>query len=581
MPDLMVWHVLIPVDLDADVAAQYRTTREKLKKYLIDRRWEGDTTFRGAYLQWSMGWPNATFRPCEVVHNIKNRLTNAVHPCTVAKLESFGEDRIYAKEQALIDLVRSELAQNRPVVIFLRQTATKDIQPRIASLLKTHVPAAKPYILKNTVEADRREKVIEAEVAKGTNVILANPELVKTGLDMVFAPTLIFYEIVFNLGTMMQAAGRSFRLNQTHDKCKTYYLYATDTMEETAVQLMSRKQRAAKLLNGEIGLTGLDALTEGEHSFEEALLKAIGEETTGLDPAQLFKRAENALDIDDLNYWNIEVPVPMNCPLEPARVLLAETPLQPDLPVALSSQPVQPELPPQPTADLLAQMLQPVAVTDWSLPLSGLSSKVVKPAAPRRVKVRLSDAPTSGPTPPALAPDLQADSVVHVLLTLGATTVETLPTLPPNVKPAEPSATPNFAVILERFEAHWQTLTWTNAAKVRRLLSQDIPTRLLADKPYANARRQGDAQNARIEHDRALGRTMLFVLRESMELYRQFADTPNFASWLADTLFELTYTPITTPPAPKSQPVSRTIPPKAKAVIPSAPGRPQQLALVV
>jgi hypothetical protein len=31
------------------------------------------------------------------------------------------------------------------------------------------------------------------------------------------------------------------------------------TMEHTAVQLMSRKQRAAKLLTGDIGLTGLDA----------------------------------------------------------------------------------------------------------------------------------------------------------------------------------------------------------------------------------------------------------------------------------------------------------------------------------
>ena len=39
---------------------------------------------------------------------------------------------------------------------------------------------AVPYILKNTVAADRRERVIEQEVARGTNVIFANPELVKT-----------------------------------------------------------------------------------------------------------------------------------------------------------------------------------------------------------------------------------------------------------------------------------------------------------------------------------------------------------------------------------------------------------------
>jgi hypothetical protein len=68
---------------------------------------------------------------------------------------------------------------------------------------------------------------------------------------------------------MMQASARSYRLNQTHKLCKVYFLFYEGTMEHHAVQLMSRKQRAAKLLNGEIGLTGLDALTENEGGLEE------------------------------------------------------------------------------------------------------------------------------------------------------------------------------------------------------------------------------------------------------------------------------------------------------------------------
>ena len=156
-------------------------------------------------------------------------------------------------------------------MVYLRQTATKDIQPRIEALIRQHVPGAVPYILKNTVQAERREKVIEQQIAAGVNVVMCNPELVKTGLDLIHFPTLIFHEITFNLSTMMQAAARAYRLNQTHDQCKTYYIFAEGTMEHTAVQLMSRKQRAAKLLTGDIGLTGLDALTEGEGGFEEAL----------------------------------------------------------------------------------------------------------------------------------------------------------------------------------------------------------------------------------------------------------------------------------------------------------------------
>ncbi len=300
--------IALPVELDPDVYAEYDRTRARLKDYLIQRRWEGDATFRGAYLQWSMGWVNAPFRPYEVIHNLKHPITGAKEPYTVASIPSYGEDRIFAKEQALIDLVREELAADRPCVIYFRQTATRDIQPRLEKLLREHIPLARTFILANTVDAERREAVIERQIAKGTNVVLCNPELVKTGLDLIYFPTLIFFEIVFNLSTMMQAAARSYRLNQTHAHCKVYYLFAEGTMEQTAVQLMSRKQRAAKLLTGDIGLTGLDALTEGEGGFEQALLEAIGRDETLLDPTELFKAEAKVGEIDqeDAAYWNVE-----------------------------------------------------------------------------------------------------------------------------------------------------------------------------------------------------------------------------------------------------------------------------------
>ena len=107
--------IALPVELDADVYAEYDRTRQRLKDYLIQRRWEGDATFRGAYLQWSMGWVNAPFRPYEVIHNLKHPITGAKEPYTVASIPSYGEDRIFAKEQALIDLVRAELADKSSV----------------------------------------------------------------------------------------------------------------------------------------------------------------------------------------------------------------------------------------------------------------------------------------------------------------------------------------------------------------------------------------------------------------------------------------------------------------------------------
>ena len=299
-----------PVAMDPDIAIQYEATQQQLKDYLINRKWSGDSSFRGAYLQWAMGWVNACFRPMKVIHNIRNPLTGTKEAHTVAKIPSYDDegDRIFAKEQALIDLVSSRLVQERPVVVYLRQTGTRDIQPRIEQLIRDHVPDAQPYVLKSSVGTDRREKEIQKQVEAGCNVLICNPELVKTGLDLLHFSTLIFHEITFNLSTMLQAASRSYRLNQESDLCEVIYMFYADTMEHRAVHLMSRKQRAAKILNGDTGLTGLDALTNGEAGFEQALLNAISDTSALVDPRDLFTQdvVEDAISDEDNAFWNVD-----------------------------------------------------------------------------------------------------------------------------------------------------------------------------------------------------------------------------------------------------------------------------------
>lgn len=58
---------------------------------------------------------------------------------------------------------------------------------------------------------------------------------------------------------------------------------------------------------------------------------------------------------------------------------------------------------------------------------------------------------------------------------------------------------------------------------------------------YQNAMRNSDAQNARIEHDRALARVMAGVLKDDTELFKLFSDSEAFAKWLSDTNFTATY----------------------------------------
>ena len=64
---------------------------------------------------------------------------------------------------------------------------------------------------------------------------------------------------------------------------------------------------------------------------------------------------------------------------------------------------------------------------------------------------------------------------------------------------------------------------------------------MAADGAYQNAMANSDKQNARIEHDKALGRVMTALLKDDTELFRQFADNESFRRWLTDTVFGLTY----------------------------------------
>ncbi len=95
--------------------------------------------------------------------------------------------------------------------------------------------------------------------------------------------------------------------------------------------------------------------------------------------------------------------------------------------------------------------------------------------------------------------------------------------------------------ILAAFNQHFGNIDWTNADRVEQLITRDIPALIATDPAYQNARQNSDRQNARIEHDKALARAMIAVLKDDTELYKQYADNESFRRQLADTTFALTY----------------------------------------
>lgn len=97
--------------------------------------------------------------------------------------------------------------------------------------------------------------------------------------------------------------------------------------------------------------------------------------------------------------------------------------------------------------------------------------------------------------------------------------------------------------ILRTFNDLFGNIPWVDADRVRKLISEDIPQRVSQDTAYQNARRNPDPQNARIEHDKALQRVILGLMKDDTMLFKQLSDNPGFNRWLSDTVFAETYSP--------------------------------------
>ncbi len=95
--------------------------------------------------------------------------------------------------------------------------------------------------------------------------------------------------------------------------------------------------------------------------------------------------------------------------------------------------------------------------------------------------------------------------------------------------------------IIKTFNDLFGNIDWKDSDKILKVIAEEIPDKVAADSAYQNAMKNSDKQNARIEHDKALGRVMVELIADHTELFKQFSDNPSFKKWLGDTIFGATY----------------------------------------
>lgn len=263
LPDYQEEFIDIP--MAPDQASAYQKLAGTLTAELRQALARRDTTLLGVVLNVLLAWPDCCFRP-EVVKHPRSRDTLAFVPAI------FGDEELMPKEQALLDLCLTEKANNRKVLAYSVYTGTRDTTSRLKRVLEQ--ADLKVAVLRASVDTARREDWILDQVDRGIDVLITNPELVKTGLDLLDFPTIAFLQTGYNVYTLQQAARRSWRIGQKQPVRVIFFGYAGSS-QITCLQLMAKKIAVAQSTSGDVPDSGLDSLNQDGDSVEMALARQL------------------------------------------------------------------------------------------------------------------------------------------------------------------------------------------------------------------------------------------------------------------------------------------------------------------
>jgi hypothetical protein len=275
------------IEMEADQKKDYdecwNWTWAKLKQH--------KPRFTSSWLQWCLARGNSGFRD----ELVECRYDGDELEMPAVVDEGDGAD-LLPKEQELVEFVASELRQGRQVVVYLRQTGTRDIRDRVKMILE-HAGIRGVTILKESVSPKRREQWLKDNAGP---VLITNPKLVETGLDLVQYSTIVFYEIEYSLYTLWQSMRRVWRPGQTQP-VKVVWMIYKGTLEEKAMVLIGEKLKAGQLVHGDDVTSAL--VEDGGGSLVEDLIAAIQEEDDlAVDTGawKMFEDPDHTLQSDDV-----------------------------------------------------------------------------------------------------------------------------------------------------------------------------------------------------------------------------------------------------------------------------------------
>ena len=248
----------------------YDSVFETLRAALTEALAKGSKRLLATYLQTLLAYPDGCTRGETVFDPESGEVLIQVPP--------LSEEKLYPKEQALVDLVAAERLAGRRMLVYATHTGTRDITERMDDFLTRH--GFKVAVMKaDAVAPERREAWVAQRVEEGVDVVVCHPRLVQTGLDLVEFPTICWYETDYSVYTMRQASRRSWRIGQT-EPVQVVFMAYRNTLQADALQLVAKKLQSSLAVEGELPDDGLAAYGDDGDDLMLALARKIvaGEE---------------------------------------------------------------------------------------------------------------------------------------------------------------------------------------------------------------------------------------------------------------------------------------------------------------
>jgi len=243
------------VALDADLGRAYEKIEQDIRDALRENR--GNRSLMSLILHRLLLYPDHPFGIGEIWAKRFDPQEGRLVPFLVTRAPELPQEFIFPKERDLIEDIREELRQGRRCQVYATFTGEHDVAGRLERVLRQ--AGFRVAVLRQTVPTLRRELWYEKQLKEGVEVVICHPKLVETGLDLLWFPTIYFYETGYSLHTLRQASRRSWRIGQRLGVRVKFFIYAATT-QLTCLRLMGKKMLVALMMEGKFSGEGIHSM---------------------------------------------------------------------------------------------------------------------------------------------------------------------------------------------------------------------------------------------------------------------------------------------------------------------------------